>query len=253
VAGALEEVRAVRNVPQTNDRGVGLTKASRRLVILVVFGLLVASCGDDTTAPAADASTTTGALASTEDSTTTVAPATTAPATTAPTTTEPTTTTFRLPPPPAEGSPSPAPWGSGCTPPGDTLPDGDWFGFLEGLEVEAEPRIVFDLSCYFDGDDAELAATEDAYPHLPLEFTPYIRNQNPKVFDVPVSATATVEDHNLGGTVPFLDWVAAVSSDSGCSASSGFAACPIWVRIDDGAAVLLYGILMEWAGDDRGS
>jgi hypothetical protein len=220
-------------------------------VSLLAVGLLFVSCGDDATAPTAAAPTTTEDPARTETPVSTTAPS---PATSAPTTTErPAAAEFRLPPPPAEGSASPAPWGSGCAPPGDTLPDGDWFGFLEGLEGGPEPGITFDLSCYFDGEDAELAATDDAYPYLPLEFTPYVRNQNPKVFGVPVSSAATVEDHNLGDRVPFLDWVSTVSPESGCAVTSGFAACPVWVRVDDGAVVLLYGFLMEWAGDDRGS
>jgi len=221
-------------------------------MLLCCIGLAAASCGSDT------AASTTGPSTTVDATTTTHAPATTttAPTTTAPeafSTTAPATTAFRSPPPPAESDPLPTPWGSGCAPPGDTLPDGDWFGFLEGIELGAESRIDVDLACYFDGDHAEPAAVEDAYPHLPLEFAPYVRNQVAKVFEIPVSAAAMVEDFMLEEAVDFTQWISTVSAERGCSASTDFAACPIWMRIDQGEAVLLYGILMEWAGDDRGS
>ena len=131
------------------------------------------------------------------------------------------------------------------------MPDGDWFGFLEGVTTAATNRLTFDLTCHFDGGQAEPAAIQDGHP-VPLEFTPYIRNQNPKVFDIPVSGVAVVEDYLLG-TLAFPDWIAALSPDNGCSAGTGYAACPLWVRITGGEAVLLYGILPEWAGDGRGS
>ena len=226
-------------------------KRSRLAALLGCLALVGAACEGGTTAstqrPSSDAVAGTAAPATTAPSTTV------APTTTEPPATEGTTTAFRPPPPPAESDPLPTPWGSGCAPPGDTLPDGDWFGFLEGIELGAESRIDVDLACYFDGDHAEPAAVEDAYPHLPLEFAPYVRNQVAKVFEIPVSAAAMVEDFMLEEAVDFTQWISTVSAERGCSASTDFAACPIWMRIDQGEAVLLYGILMEWAGDDRGS
>ena len=51
------------------------------------------------------------------------------------------------------------PDGSGCTPgDGDVLPDGRWFGFPSAREADS---FSFDLACWFTGDDAAAAATED--------------------------------------------------------------------------------------------
>ena len=222
---------------------------SRRVPLLILLALLVSSCDNastgtfatTTTVPAAStvATTTTVPAASTV-ATTTTAPAT---STVATTTTAPSTTTSR-------SGPTAVASGSGCAPSGDTLPDGEWFGFVEGIDAGLA-IITFDLSCYFDGAEADLAAAEDGHP-LPLEFYPYIRNRNPKVFDLVVSAGALVEDIFMG-TVPFGTWAAGVAPDSGCSAATGYGACPVWVRITGGEAVSLYGMLPEWAGDGRGS
>ena len=45
--------------------------------------------------------------------------------------------------------------GSGCSPPGDVLPDGIWFGFAEAVEGGV---ITFDLGCYFSEPAASVAA-----------------------------------------------------------------------------------------------
>jgi hypothetical protein len=79
-----------------------------------------------------------------------------------------------------------APEGSGCVPGSTTaLPDGDWFGFVENLDLIGNGTIVLDLACYFEGAEADKAAIEDDYPWMPLEFYPYVRNQNPLTFTIP--------------------------------------------------------------------
>ena len=133
---------------------------------------------------------------------------------------------------------------------GDVLPDGDWFGFIEGLN-DPPTLITFDLACYFDGDQAEPAAVADGHP-VPLEFFPYIRNQNPKVFTIPVAGNARVDDLILG-MMPFGGWPTSLPAADGCAPASGFFACAVWVQIAGGEAVLLHGFLPEWAGDDRGA
>ena len=235
----------------------------RPTTLLMACVLVVAACGGDsalqsptTTAAAAtsttpapttstDAPTTTSTtVAATTSTVTTVAPTTT---TTPPTTTTTTTTTTMTAPP------APVASGSGCTPGNVTdLPDGDWFGFVENLDVIGDGTIVFDLACHFEGAEADKAATEDAYAFMPLEFYPYIRNQNPRTFTIPMAAGATVDDFMLG-TNPYVLWVPMIDPESGCSFATGYRACPLWVRIQGGEGVHLYGLLPEWAGDGRGS
>jgi hypothetical protein len=209
----------------------------RRTLTLLACFLLVAACGGD---PESVDSTTSS---STTSSSTTTEAATTATSETTATTLAPTTTTTS---PPA----APVASGSGCTPSGDVLPDGDWFGFMEGVDTTITPAsLVLDLACYFDGPNADLAAAADGRP-TPVESPPYVRNQNPKIFALNLDAAATV-DSFMGGS--FTAWFTALPADNGCSAASGFSACPLWVHIQGGFVTMVYGVLPEWSGDGRGS
>ena len=67
-------------------------------------------------------------------------------------------------------------YGSGCSPGGNTLPDGIWFGHIESASARA---IEFDLICF-----APLAPGEDGAGHL--------TNDNPKLRTVPVASDANV-------------------------------------------------------------
>jgi len=212
----------------------------RTFSLLFGLSLLLVSCGDDSTATTTTTDPTTTlppTTTTTVVTTTTVAPTTTTEAAT--TTTAAATTTI----------PAATPSGSGCSPPGDVLPDGEWFGFVEDVDILAS-EFTFDLACHFDGDQAELAAMADGYP-TPLEFTPYIRNQNPKVFVIEAFGATLVEDL-FQGNVDWDAWVAGFDPDSGC-AEPDYSNCPIWVTIDGGIAIHIDATLPEWAGDDRGS
>ena len=73
-------------------------------------------------------------------------------------------------------------WGSGCSPGSDTLPDGIWWGYIDGASSSS---LSFDLACLrwadeFDDDPA----TED--------YGWVIENSNPKVRSVPVDPDAMV-------------------------------------------------------------
>lgn len=213
----------------------------RTLSLLLGLSLLMVSCGDDS------AATTTTTATTTVETTTTTVPLTTttvAPATT--TTAAPTTTTAAV----TTTIPPAVPSGSGCSPPGDVLPDGEWFGFVEDIDILAA-EFTFDLACHFDGAQADLAAAEDAYPFVPLEFYPYIRNQNPKVFVIEAFGATLVEDF-FQGNVDWDAWVAGFGPESGC-AEPDYSNCPIWVTIDGGIAIHIDATLPEWSGDDRGS
>jgi hypothetical protein len=221
----------------------------RAPILAVCFGLLVAACSDDasgTTVPVATTAavvTTAPPLSTTLTSmvttTATVVTTTAAPTTTAP----PTSTTV--------ASTAAVPAGSGCAPGGDTLLAGSWFGFVEGVVMtpSGSADMTFDLACYFEGVQAVLAAAEDGRT---LEDPPYVRNQNPLVFHFSVWNGAQVDDHMGGG--PFSTWFVTLPADNGCSPSTGFHACPLWVMIDSaGTAYYVFGLLPEWSGDGRGS
>ena len=140
---------------------------------------------------------------------------------------------------------------SGCAPPGNTLPDGTWAVFIEGIAtIAGTTHTTLDLACWFDGAQADVAAAHDGRS-TPVEFHPYIRNQNPLVFDVIVAPGAIVK--LFGGDVAFASWVASLTPDNGCSAASGYAACIVKVTILGGQAVEFSEPLPEWSGDGRGS
>ncbi len=231
----------------------------RLMAVLAFLALLAAACGDDS-GSVLESPTTTAAATTTMavPAPTTEAPTTTAPPppTEAPTTAAtaaPTSTTTAAPTTTLAASPAAKASGSGCAPGNvTTLPDGDWFGFIEGIDTTGNGSITFDLACHFRGAEADKAATEDAYPWMPLEFYPYVRNQNPLTFMIPMAAGAAVEDFLLGD-FGFAAWVAAIPADFGCSSALNYYNCPVWVKIQAGEGVMLYDMLPEWAGDDRGS
>ncbi|RMH86193.1 MAG: hypothetical protein D6683_00900, partial [Actinomyces sp.] len=73
--------------------------------------------------------------------------------------------------------------GSGCTPGTDTLPDGEWFGYVTDTAPDA---VTFDLACWFTGDAAALAAAEDGEESPPPNDY-YIRNRSSRLRTVPVA------------------------------------------------------------------
>jgi hypothetical protein len=225
----------------------------RRIALLGVMVLLVASCGDDdvlesstpTTATTAAPTTVAETTVATTAAPTTVAPTTVAPTTVAPTTVAPmtvATTVVAAPQFPiifeSPGSPAfPAvfgnagdPNGSGCAPGGDVLPDGVWFGYAEGV---AQGVITFDLACYFTdaaADTASLAGDCDT------EFGQYcVRNNNPKTFAVPISGTADVFYIEAG------TWKMNPVAPSAWPVSGSYLTCPgqqcgAWLYINGGDA-----------------
>jgi hypothetical protein len=77
--------------------------------------------------------------------------------------------------------------GSGCTPGTDTLPDGTWFGFVDGVNGD---RMVVDLACMYTGVRAEQV---DGY----VDATPYhVVNDNPALRSVPLAPGATFFLHD---------------------------------------------------------
>jgi hypothetical protein len=189
-------------------RAAGLTG-----LVLLVAGLVACGSGDDSaleellTSTTVEASPTSGPATSAPTSTS--APSTTSTTSIASTSTStstpaPTTTTV-----PTEGA---RPEGSGCTPgTADTLPDGRWYVSVD----EARPaELRVDVACWFSGEQAALAATEDGEESPPPNDY-YVRNQNPALRTLPVAPGATVRwypelgDPTTEVTTPYADWLAA--------------------------------------------
>jgi hypothetical protein len=197
--------------------------------------LVSAACGDDaattTTAPPATTTATTAV-------TTTSAPTTTVPASTSTavtTTLAPTTTTavpYLIDPadlfPDVFGAPG-DPHGSGCVVGADVLPAGVWFGFAKAV---TGGNITFDLACFYTGDAAAAAAIADGEEVMDF----YIRNQNPKVYIVPISPSAEVwyVDMISGpdpAPLPLASWPTA---DSYVPCPGDY--CAVWLYVNGGVA-----------------
>ncbi|OFW63602.1 MAG: hypothetical protein A2135_05875 [Actinobacteria bacterium RBG_16_67_15] len=207
----------------------------RPATLLLTLVLVAAACGDDsaTTTTASPETTTTAAGTTTLATTTTAAPTTTvAPTTTlAPTTTAP-AVFYAVDPtdffPDVFGAAS-DPHGSGCVVGADVLPAGVWFGFAKAV---GGGNITFDLACFFTGAAAAAAATADGAE----VFDFYIRNQNPKVYTVPISPSAEVwyVDMITGpepAPLPLASW----------PTSASYVPCPgdycaVWLYINGGVA-----------------
>lgn len=204
----------------------------RTVTICILLAVLAAACGDDT------AATTSSAVATTvAETTTTTAPATTTtPAET--TTTAAAATTTQAPVVFAFDATSPLPevfgaegdpHGSGCVVDGAELPDGVWFGIANSVSAAT---ITFDLACFFTGPAAIAASTADGAEAADF----HVRNQNPKLYSVPISPTAQVYyvDMITGpGPTPIAvtSWPTA---DSFATCPGEY--CPVWLYVNGGVA-----------------
>lgn len=126
-------------------------------------------------------------------------------------------------PPTASG---PVPEGSGCSPQGDTLPDGTWFGLISEATPEA---IEFDLACWFVGEDAEQAAAEDGFGPVYNDY--YVRNASDRLRTVPAAEGAEVAFHREGipdqvEKVTLAEYIAAVEE-------RGYV-FGVWLTVEDG-------------------
>ncbi len=124
---------------------------------------------------------------------------------------------------------------SGCTPAAGLL-DGRWFGYVDST---TDAEIQFDLACWFDGEAANDAASEDGM-ESPVPNDYYVRNDSDLVRTVSVASAAAVEwVPSLGSpetaTVSFDEW----RSERG----SGAAPLGVWLTIEDGSVV---SITEQW-------
>lgn len=120
--------------------------------------------------------------------------------------------------------------GSGCTPGSETLPDGEWFGYVDST---SSADVEFDLACWFTGTPAAEAAAEDGEESPPPNDY-YIRNISTETRTVPVSAAVGISALvDAGGpdleSVSYADWSAGWA---GLDYQPG-----VWITIEGGAIV----------------
>ena len=182
-----------------------------------VMAMLAAACSGGAASSTTETPTTTTTV-----STTTVAPDTT--------TSEMTTVTTAPISPTTTGDASLAPGGSGCTPGSGDLGDGLWYGEVDSFDADV---ISFDLACWFSGDAATAAATEDGEESPPPNDY-YVRNENDLLRDLEVSADTPAlwypsgdPSDSVEGT--FTEWTDFL-------VDRGFA-LGIWVTIENGDVV----------------
>jgi hypothetical protein len=95
--------------------------------------------------------------------------------------------------PTATGATEPTSANLGCTggPAPDTLPDGEYFGFVKSMDT-ASQTMSFDLACFYTGEEAnqQAAARGD---EVPVPNDVYIVNDNTKVRTVPFDPAAELK------------------------------------------------------------
>ena len=172
------------------------------LLAALLGGALLVGCGSDD-----DTATTT-----TSDTTTTIAP---------PESSTTTTTAAPLPdePPLSDTAVS----GSGCAPGAGPLPDGWWYGTVDG---PPDPDLAFDLACYYLGDAAEAEAAQRG-DEVNNDY--YVVNENPAVRDVSVAPGASARCVELGSGVQSVD----------CDPSEVAGDWAVWLRVQGGTVDLI--------------
>ena len=123
------------------------------------------------------------------------------------------------------------PHGSGCVvPPGDVLPDGVWFGSVEGYVGGV---IELDLACYFTGAAATAARIADGLPGE-SDLDEHVRNMNPRTYSIRLAANAEV--YSIPGTGTFFPQLIPAGSwpdPFGYFECPG-EGCPVWLYVNDG-------------------
>jgi len=207
--------------------GVAAALAAAMAVVLTV----VLTGGDDTV-HSADTIAITAAPATTVTVTTTTS--TTSTSTTTTTTTLPVAPGEHVPdlaamPPPAMGDTEGAS-GSGCVLGGEPMWDGAWYGYVT---ARSPAELEFDLACFFTGEEAVIAAGEDAAATSGVH---YVRNQQDRTRTLPIHSQAIVYYAESGGVrwVPIAEWPRA-----GVSACPGDT-CGTWIYLNDGQVTAIF-------------
>lgn len=128
--------------------------------------------------------------------------------------------------------------GSGCTPDGDILGDGHWFGYVAGAEVGS---LQLDLACWFTGDAAAQAATEDGQEPPPNDY--YVRDLSDRVRTLSVEGDVEVTWYSSGdptdeATITYAEWLTGRVVQA---SETGIAKFPfgVWVTIEGGSVTAI--------------
>lgn len=207
-------------------KGAAMRRSLLPSVAITLFWALLAACGSGDGASGTTTTTEeTSTTAPTEVITTTQVPVTTTTAMATTTTTAAVATT-------AQVDTDSLAEGSGCTPAaGEPLPDGEWFGYVDGA---FDSELDFDLACWFGGDAAARAAAEDGKESPPPNDY-YVRNVNSTIRTISVSGDATVAwlpnpgDPTTEEKIPYAGWTAERNIRS---YQPG-----VWMTIEDGEVV----------------
>ncbi|MBI5158114.1 MAG: hypothetical protein HZA58_08930 [Acidimicrobiia bacterium] len=121
------------------------------------------------------------------------------------------------------------------------LPDGIWFGEVVGFGGFTDPAapaaMSFDLACYFTGDAATQARIADGMSGE-SDYDEYVRNQNPKIYEIMLSPSAEVWSiPGTGSFFPELIPVSAWPRPDGyftCPGVPPGAFCPVWIYVNGG-------------------
>ncbi|WP_131103355.1 hypothetical protein [Ornithinimicrobium sufpigmenti] len=132
--------------------------------------------------------------------------------------------------PPADGLAVPE--GSGCTPGEGPLPDGQWYGEVDGADTAG---VQLDLQCFFLGEEADRAALEDGEVMVPVPNGYYVRNTDPAVRTFDVAAGTQVLHYPTGD--PATARVLGYAEWAGLVRDGQVLLLGVWLTVDDGAVV----------------
>jgi hypothetical protein len=142
-------------------------------------------------------------------------------------------------------SPSPQPTPSD-SPPAAAHEDGRYFGSIKSVDLSGDSSsVVFDLAYFLTGDEGKKAAIEDGFIKKGegLDNDYYIRNNNPLLRTLSLSAGASVEivdwarccESITGDLQAFADSFSPEMSGSGYRGPSS----PYWITLQGGRIVLV--------------
>lgn len=134
--------------------------------------------------------------------------------------------------PPVDGLAVPE--GSGCTPGEGPLPDGPWYGEVDGADAAG---VQFDLACFFLGEEADKAALEDGEAMVPVPNGYYVRNDDPTVRTFDVAGGTQVLHYPTGD--PAATQVLDYAEWAGRVADGQVLLLGVWLTVDEGAVVAI--------------
>jgi hypothetical protein len=155
----------------------------------------------------------------------------------APTTAAGSTTTYPVPPTTPISIPrstdGTSPDGSGCDPPSGTeLSDGIWFGVLKSVDPSTN-TVGLDLACWFTGQAAQAASGSSG----PVPDDHFIRNENPKVYELPAAPQTAVLSLAQSGNGGFNQTTTGLASAN--AILSDQSEHYVWVQITRGFVVVI--------------